>query len=98
MSSSPSLLRAFTTVGGYTLMSRVAGFVRDTLISTFLGAGRDADAFFIAQSFPNLFRSLFAEGAFSAGFVPIFSQMLERNGKEDAKQFADEAFAMLTVI
>ena len=98
MSSPPSLLRAFTTVGGYTLMSRVAGFVRDTLISTFLGAGRDADAFFIAQQFPNLFRSLFAEGAFSAGFVPIFSQTLEKEGPEKAKQFADESFSVLSVV
>jgi len=98
MSSPPSLFRAFSTVGGYTLMSRVAGFIRDTLISTFLGAGRDADAFFIAQQFPNLFRSLFAEGAFSAGFVPIFSQTLEKDGPEKAKQFADESFSVLSVV
>ncbi len=98
MSNPPTLLRAFSTVGGYTLMSRIVGFVRDTLISTFLGAGRDSDAFFIAQQFPNLFRSLFAEGAFSAGFVPIFSQTLEKDGPEKAKKFADESFSVLSVI
>ncbi len=95
---SQPLFRAFATVGGYTLISRVTGFVRDTLMATFLGASTSADAFFIAQAFPNLFRSLFAEGAFSAGFVPIFAQMLERDGKDRAKQFADQAFAVLTVI
>src|SRR5579871_1322260 len=98
MLHSPSLFRAFATVGSYTLLSRVTGFVRDTLMATFLGASTDADAFFIAQAFPNLFRSLFAEGAFSAGFVPIFAQMLERDGKEHAKRFADEAFAVLTIV
>ena len=98
MSQPPSLIRAFTTVGSYTLLSRISGMVRETLISTFIGAGAVADAFFIAQAFPNLFRSLFAEGAFSAGFVPIFAQTLERDGKDKAKQFADEAFAVLTVV
>ena len=98
MSHPPSLFRAFATVGSYTLLSRVTGFARDTLIATFLGAGLASDAFFVAQRFPNLFRSLFAEGAFSAGFVPIFSQALERDGKDRAKQFADEAFAVLTVV
>jgi putative peptidoglycan lipid II flippase len=97
-SRSTGLFRAFATVGGYTLLSRITGFLRDTLMATFLGAGAIADAFFIAQAFPNLFRSLFAEGAFSAGFVPIFAQMLERDGKVHAKQFADEAFSVLTVI
>ena len=98
MSHPPSLFRAFATVGSYTLLSRITGFARDTLIATFLGAGLASDAFFVAQRFPNLFRSLFAEGAFSAGFVPIFSQALERDGKDKAKEFADQAFAVLTVV
>lgn len=98
MAPPPSLFRAFATVGSYTLLSRITGFARDTLIATFLGAGLASDAFFVAQRFPNLFRSLFAEGAFSAGFVPIFSQTLERDGKDKAKDFADQAFSVLTVI
>src|SRR5258708_31993946 len=68
-----SLLRSFATVGGYTMASRVLGFVRDILTAAFLGAGPVADAFFIAQRLPNLFRSLFAEGAFNAAFVPLFA-------------------------
>ena len=63
-------LRSIFTVGGYTLASRVLGFIRDILIAHALGAGLAADAFFVSQRFPNLFRSLFAEGAFNAAFVP----------------------------
>lgn len=94
----PTLFRAFATVGGYTMLSRITGLLRETLMATFLGAGAVADAFFIAFQFPNLFRSLFAEGAFSASFVPLFAQTLERDGKEKAKAFADRAFAVLTVV
>ena len=94
----PSLFRAFATVGGYTMLSRLTGFAREILTATFLGAGAVSDAFFVAFQLPNLFRSLFAEGAFSAGFVPIFAQRLEQGGAARAKAFADEAFAMLTVV
>ncbi len=97
-SAPPTLFRAFATVGGYTMLSRITGLLRETLMAAFLGAGAVADAFFIAFQFPNLFRSLFAEGAFSASFVPIFSQILERDGKAKAKAFAAQAFAVLTVV
>jgi len=93
-----NLLKAITTVGGYTMLSRVFGFIRDILIASVLGAGTVADAFFVAFRFPNLFRRLFAEGAFAAAFVPIFSGALETEGREKAKQFADQAFSMLFVI
>ena len=79
-----SLLRAISTVGVYTLLSRVFGFIRDILIANFLGASAVADAFFVAFRFPNLFRRLFAEGAFSAAFVPIFAASLEKNGRDEA--------------
>ena len=92
-----SLLRAITTVGGFTMMSRILGFVRDILIAAALGAGPVADAFFVAFKLPNLFRRLFAEGAFSAAFVPIFAGMVESNGKTAARVFAEQAFAILFV-
>ncbi len=66
-----ALLRSVATVGSLTLVSRVFGFLRDILTAAVLGAGPVADAFFVAQRLPNLFRSLFAEGAFSAAFVPL---------------------------
>ena len=93
-----ALLRSIATVGGFTLMSRVLGFARDILIANFLGAGMVADAFFVAFRFPNLLRRLFAEGAFSAAFVPIFSGLLESEGRESAKAFADQAFAVLALV
>ena len=88
-------MRAFATVGGMTLISRMTGFARDILIAGVLGAGLATDAFLIAFQFPNLFRRLFAEGAFSAGFVPIFSEILEKDGRDKARRFAEEAFAVL---
>jgi putative peptidoglycan lipid II flippase len=66
-----ALFRSVATVGSLTMVSRVFGFVRDILTAAILGAGPVADAFFVAQRLPNLFRSLFAEGAFSAAFVPL---------------------------
>lgn len=93
-----NLIKAVTTVGGFTLLSRVFGFLRDILIANFLGAGAVADAFVVAFRFPNLFRRLFAEGAFSAAFVPIYSRILEGEGAAEAKAFADQAFSVLAII
>ncbi len=93
-----ALLRSVATVGGYTMMSRVLGFVRDMLTAQFLGAGPVADAFFVAFRLPNLFRSFFAEGAFSAAFVPLFAGGMAQNGKLLAKRFAEDALSSLTAV
>lgn len=98
-----SLIRAATTVGGFTLISRFAGFARDLLMARFLGAGFAADAFLVAFRLPNLFRSLFAEGAFSAAFVPMVSARLGRKdgGVADVRagmDFTQQALALLTPI
>ncbi|WP_029041025.1 murein biosynthesis integral membrane protein MurJ [Cucumibacter marinus] len=90
-----SMLRNFANVGGATLVSRVLGFVRDMLMAAALGTGPVADAFFAAFRFPNLFRRLFAEGAFNAAFVPLFSKALEQGGEEPARQFAREIISWL---
>ena len=90
-----TLLRSIATVGSMTMVSRVFGFVRDILIAAVLGAGMLADVFFVAFKFPNLFRRLFAEGAFNMAFVPIFAGILEEEGEEAARQFADQALAAL---
>ena len=68
------LMAGFFTVGIWTLLSRVMGFVRDILIASFLGTGPVAEAFLVAFSLPNLFRRFFAEGAFNMAFVPMFSK------------------------
>ena len=88
------LMRSFATVGGWTLFSRVLGFVRDVLMARFLGAGTVADAFFVAFSLPNMFRRFFAEGAFNAAFVPMFTKKLGQS-KGEAQDFARDAFWLL---
>jgi putative peptidoglycan lipid II flippase len=93
-----NLYRAFATVGGLTLISRLLGFVRDVLFAAVFGSGMVADAFNVAFRFPNLFRRLFGEGAFNSAFVPLFAQTLERDGREAARQFAEETMAWLVVV
>lgn len=90
-----ALMRAAATVGGFTMISRVLGMARDMAIAAVLGAGPVADAFFVAFKLPNFFRRLFAEGAFAAGFVPIFSGLLARDGREAARVFAEQSLAVL---
>jgi len=90
-----SLLRSAATVGGLTMVSRLLGFLRDQLIAFTLGTGPIAEAFFVAQRFPNLFRALFAEGAFNNAFVPLFAKRVEGEGNEKARAFAIEVFSVL---
>lgn len=90
-----ALIRSVATVGGYTMISRVLGFARDILIAASLGAGPVADAFFVAFKLPNFFRRLFAEGAFNAGFVPLFSGLLTTDGRARAVAFAEQALSVL---
>ena len=84
------------TVGVWTLLSRILGFIRDILIAAWLGTGPVAEAFLIAFALPNMFRRFFAEGAFNMAFVPMFSKKLEAN--DGAEPFARDAFAGLSVI
>jgi len=98
-----SLIRSATTVGGFTLISRFAGFARDLLMARYLGAGFASDAFLVAFRLPNLFRSLFAEGAFAAAFVPMVSAKMGRKdgGVADPRpglDFAEQALAFLLPI
>ena len=95
--SAMSLLRSFATVSGFTALSRVLGFLRDILIANFLGSGPIADAFFVAFRFPNLFRRLFAEGAFNAAFVPVFAKRLEEEGREAARELGEQVQAVLAL-
>jgi putative peptidoglycan lipid II flippase len=90
-----TLVRSVATVGSMTMISRVLGFARDILIAALLGAGPLADAFFVAFKLPNFLRRLFAEGAFNAGFVPMFARTLEGEGPAVAKAFAEQAQAVL---
>ena len=68
------------TVGGYTLLSRLTGFLRDILLAAIIGAGPVADAFFVAFRLPNHFRAIFAEGAFNAAFIPAYARIRTQGG------------------
>jgi len=90
-----NLWKATGTIGGLTMVSRVFGFARDMLMSRVMGASMQAEAFLLAFRLPNTFRRLFGEGAFSAGFVPLFSQRLHgEGGIQDAEQFSREVLAV----
>lgn len=90
-----NLWKAGGTIGGLTLVSRILGFAREMVFARILGAGMAAEVFVFAFMIPNLFRRLFGEGAFSAGFVPLFSRYLnDEEGMEDAERFAKEVLAV----
>ncbi|WP_400768915.1 murein biosynthesis integral membrane protein MurJ [Methylosinus sporium] len=89
------MIRNLLSVGGFTLLSRITGFLRDVMLSGILGAGLAADAFFIAFRLPNHFRAIFGEGAFNAAYVPCYSKALEQQGKDSAKEFSSEVFTLL---
>jgi putative peptidoglycan lipid II flippase len=91
-----NLGKALVTIGGWTMLSRITGQIRETLMASYLGAGLASDAFVVAFRFPNLFRSLFAEGAFNPAFVPLFAGHLDEGGPDAARQFAEQCLAVLT--
>ena len=91
------LLKSTAIIGSLTLVSRLLGLVREVLIARFLGAGIVSDAFFTAFKLPNVFRRMFAEGAFNAAFVPLYARRIEEDGEAAADEFAKEAMAALFV-
>lgn len=86
------------TVGALTLLSRVAGFVRDLATAAILGAGPIADAFFVALKLPNFFRRVTAEGAFTVSFVPLYADLKQKEGEAAANKFAANAMGIMTAI
>ena len=91
------LIRSTAIIGAMTLISRVLGLLRDILLANYLGASVINDALITATKLPNLFRRMFAEGAFNAAFVPLYSRSIEGEGDEAAAKFAGEVFAALLV-
>jgi putative peptidoglycan lipid II flippase len=90
-----SLIKHTSTIAGFTIISRVFGFVRDILLARVLGAGLAADAYQLAFTLPNTFRRLFAEGAFSVAFVPMYTRKLAgENGEDEAAGFADDVLSV----
>ncbi|MET0311853.1 MAG: murein biosynthesis integral membrane protein MurJ [Burkholderiaceae bacterium] len=90
-----SLLKAASTVSLLTLASRVTGLARELLIAAAFGASAVTDAFNVAFRIPNLFRRLFAEGAFSQAFVPVLAASRAKNGEEATRLLVDNVATML---
>ena len=93
-----NLLKALAAVSSMTLLSRILGFLRDTVIARAFGAGTATDAFFVAfQAFPICYAGLFAEGAFAQAFVPILAEYKNRRGDADTRLLVDHVSGLLAV-
>lgn len=93
-----NLLKSLAAVSSLTMVSRVLGFVRDTIIARTFGAGVASDAFVVAFKLPNLLRRIFAEGAFSQAFVPILAEYKMQQGEEATRTFIAYVSGLLTLV
>jgi ABC-type Mn2+/Zn2+ transport system permease subunit len=94
-----SLFRSFFTVSFYTILSRILGFIRDILIARFLGSTVTSDAFFVAFRIPNFFRSVLAEGAYSAALIPVFSGIvIDTKDDHEASDFVENTMSWLLFV
>ncbi|MGY2498120.1 lipid II flippase MurJ, partial [Klebsiella pneumoniae] len=93
-----NLLKSLAAVSSLTMVSRVLGFVRDTIIARTFGAGVASDAFVVAFKLPNLLRRIFAEGAFSQAFVPILAEYKMQQGEEATRTFVAYVSGLLTLV
>src|SRR5580704_8542473 len=87
------MLKRLASVGGFTLLSRITGFIRDTLLAWTLGAGVLSDAFFVAFLFPNYFRAIFGGGTINPAFLPRYAALYAKGETKKAAQFADAVFS-----
>lgn len=92
---SQGLLKSSAVVGSVTMVSRVMGLIRDIVFARFIGAGADADAFYVAFKIPNFLRRLFAEGAFSQAFVPVLSEYREGGSRAAVQELIDRVAGCL---
>lgn len=90
-----NLLRTLVTISGFTMLSRVTGLVRDTLINAYFGASAWTDAYYAAMRIPNFFRRIFAEGAFSQAFVPMLAEYQNKLGEQAAKTLIDHVATVM---
>src|ERR671921_381893 len=92
------MFRKILSVGGWTLLSRLTGFIRDVVIAAVMGVGPIADAFFVALRIPNHFRAIFGEGAFNNAFLPSYAQVLEKGGRPAAGSFAGRITTLMLLV
>jgi len=92
------MLRKILSVGGWTLLSRLTGFIRDVVIAAVMGVGVVADAFVVASRIPNHFRAIFSEGAFNSAFLPTYAGVLEKEGAAPARSFASRISTLMLIV
>src|SRR5262245_31686999 len=91
------MLKNILSVGGFTLLSRITGFLRDVVMAAVMGTGPVADAFVVAFRLPNHFRAIFGEGAFNSAFVPSYARLRERGQTAAAEIFANGLTTVMLV-
>ncbi len=94
---SSKVLKSAFVVSAMTFVSRISGLIRDIAFASFLGSGAAADAFFVAFRIPNLFRRIFAEGAFSLAFVPVFSEYHQSRSEAEKSDFVNRMMTKLAI-
>ena len=92
------LIKNALRVGSITFLSRIFGYIRDVIIASYIETSLINDAFIIAFRLPNLFRTIFGEGAFNSAFVPIFSSLVAKRGEKFAKKFAAKVQTILVCL
>jgi putative peptidoglycan lipid II flippase len=98
ITSGSGLVQKTSIVGGMTLISRILGLLRDVVFARYFGAQLVMDAFLVANRIPNMLRRFFAEGAFSAGFVPVMARYREGNDHDDAREFIDSVSGTFGIV
>ena len=91
MSETVKVTKAAGVIGIATFLSRIFGYIRDMVFAYFFGAGWVSDAFIAAFRIPNLLRRLFGEGSLSIAFVPVFTEYLTKQGRDEAFRLARSA-------
>ncbi|UQZ90544.1 murein biosynthesis integral membrane protein MurJ [Deltaproteobacteria bacterium Smac51] len=91
------IAKAASIVGLSTLLSRIAGLVRDQVTAYFFGSSYVADAFFVAFRIPNLLRRLLGEGALTVAFVPVFTKTMEDGGRDSAGRLFRSTLTLLAM-
>ncbi len=87
------MLKRLLSVSGFTLLSRLSGFVRDIVMAAILGDGAASDAFMVALRLPNSFRGIFGEGSFNVSFLPRYAAARVTKGEHQAAAFANLVFS-----
>jgi putative peptidoglycan lipid II flippase len=98
LSEKAKMIRAGGVVGIATFLSRIMGYVRDAVMASYFGAGVAAEAFVVAFRIPNLLRRLFAEGSLTVAFIPVYTEVTAKEGREEADRFAGASFRLLALV